>query len=507
MPIRNLVVLMMENRSFDHALGYMRFSDPASPVEGLRGTESNPVPNPPGGTETVGWNAAWYTKTDPGHEYEEVVEQLFGGTTVPSPPVATNDGYVASLAAKMKSVAEGRTAMHCFTRDRLPALYALADEFAVCDHWFCSVPGPTWPNRFFVHAASSNGSVRNKLWSAISHYDQPVVYESLSAAGVDWRIYFSDIAQSWALKRMRKRANRRHYRTMGHFEADARNGRLPPYTFIEPRYFDFLRWKATDQHPGNHVELGDELIARVYEALRSSPHWPETLLVIVYDEHGGLYDHVPPPYDGAVVNGQPVRVKSPGKPSTNPPFAFDRLGPRVPAVLVSPCIARGTVDHTVYEHSSVPATLKKLFGLPDFLNERDRNVNTFEGVASGEFRADTPETLPRTASNEKVAGYGMRVLEDPEAGVSRLTLSTARAAGLGDEVDVDPLNDLQKQLVELAHSLDTSPLKLAAPLRAYVPRREISAAAEVRGLVAKFMADAGVDVDVQDDEGEAVPAG
>jgi phospholipase C len=470
MPVDKVVVLMLENRSFDHMLGWLKVEDPASPVDGLTGNETNPYS---GGTERVGTGAQDYTWIDPGHEYEDVVMQLFGGTTVPTPPQATNMGFVNSLSRKYgNDLLYGRTAMQCFDRARLPVLYALADHFTVCDRWFCSVPGPTWPNRFFVHAASSNGHVSNRL---VANYDIPTIYEKLSDAGKSWRIYYGDVPQSLALGHLREPRNRRNYRKLGHFAEDAAAGALPDYTFIEPRYFDFLGWKANDQHPGNHVELGEHLIAEVYEALRSSPLWERCLLLVVYDEHGGLYDHVPPPWDG-----HPVPVRAPGGvPSHNPPFAFDRLGPRVPAIVVSPWVARGAVDHTIYEHASVPATVRVLFGLDGPLNERDADAATFDRLITGTLRTDAPERLPRPEAGDGMREMAARTLSEP-------TLADVTPEAVGQEAASGDLNDLQVQLLNLANSLDERP-EMRAMAAARPIATEHEAAVQVRERVAAFL--------------------
>src|SRR5262249_19547994 len=144
---------------------------------------------------------------------------------------------------------------------------------------------------------------------------------------------------------------KRRYKLIDDFFDDARTGHLPAYSFIEPRYTDFLSLKANDQHPPHDVALGEYLIADVYEAIRNSPQWEQSLLVVLSDEHGGIYDHVPPP----------ETVNPDGK--TAPNCDFKLLGVRVPAVLVSPYIAKGTIDPQVYDHTSLLATVEKRFGL------------------------------------------------------------------------------------------------------------------------------------------------
>ena len=193
------------------------------------------------------------------------------------PPVDApgNDGFVRNytnrLVATWRSVAGSWAASirPGFQRSR-----SLVEEFAVCDQWFSSVPGPTWPNRFFAHCGTSDGVVNMGFKWYVRRYRMKTVYDSLDEAGVDWRIYFHDIPQSLALSRLRSApALRVRFRKFGHFAADAADGALPPYTFIEPRYFNFFKRKANDQHPPHDVRLGEHLIADVYEALRNGPQW------------------------------------------------------------------------------------------------------------------------------------------------------------------------------------------------------------------------------------------
>ncbi|KAG8090221.1 hypothetical protein GUJ93_ZPchr0011g28415 [Zizania palustris] len=180
------------------------------------------------------------------------------------------------------------------------------------------------------------------------------------------------------------------------FKRDCREGKLPNYVVIEQRYFDLKLLPGNDDHPSHDVAQGQRLVKEVYEALRSSPQWHETLLVVTYDEHGGFFDHVPTPVTGVpspdgIVSAAPVL------------FNFDRLGVRVPTLFISPWIEPGTVVHrpsgpeptSQYEHSSIPATVKKIFNLKEFLTKRDAWAGTFESVLTRATpRTDCPATLP-----------------------------------------------------------------------------------------------------------------
>jgi phospholipase C len=371
---------MLENRSFDHMLGNLRAPDYR--IDGLTGHESNFAdPTSHSGEHFVTSGAPYVPDVDPSpsHEFHDVMLQIYRQFTVPKRITTHNDGFAYDYAKIAHDVSQAGKVMQCFGADQLPALHTLAKEFAVCDRWFSSLPGPTWPNRFFVHCATSGGYVDN----ALRNYDMRTIFQNLTDAQVSWRIYYHDIAQSLALTNQRQYVNT-SYETVNAFFRDCRENKLPSYSFIEPRYFNEGENRANDQHPIHGVALGDHLIADVYEALRTSAAWDETVLLITSDEHGGFYDHVPPP---AAANPD-------GK--NAPEFDFSVLGVRVPTVIVSPYIPTKTIDSTVYDHSSVAATLRHLFGLSQPLTKRDGRANTFEHLLKlATPRLDCPQTLPR----------------------------------------------------------------------------------------------------------------
>jgi phospholipase C len=406
--IRHVVVLMLENRSYDHMLGFLELDDPNERLEGLTGDEAIP-PDPEAPTELVRVSRAttaraYVTDPDAGHQFADVTYQLFGRRTVPTPPTPLNNGFVRNYAEQLghdgKPVGPdvGRTIMQCLDPSLLPVLSKLARSFVVCDHWFSSLPGPTWPNRFFVHAATSAGltdtpSSRDVFDSSLfgGPYRMRTIYQNLLDRGHTWKVYFHDGAQAFALRNLHRYADlfqRFEDARPGQstFLDDAAAGTLPDYAFIEPQYFSLLDAPANDDHPPHDLVEGERLIATVYDALRANEDvWQHCVFVIVWDEHGGFYDHVPPP----------AAVPPDGIVSATTGFRFDRLGVRVPALLVSPWVGKGKADHTVYDHSSLPATVKWLFGLPDFLTERDRAANTFDRNFLAEPRAttDTPSNL------------------------------------------------------------------------------------------------------------------
>ncbi len=443
--VRHIVVLMLENRSFDHMLGFLKEQN--YDVEGLTGTESNPTDpalSDQGPVEQVpvgkmSGTDGYVTNPDPAHEYPDVNVQIFGQTPPPSPSIPENDGFVLSYSGVPDpngipvGMAVGKSIMQCFDpAKQLPVLSTLAKEFVLCDHWFSSVPGPTWPNRFFVHAATSNGhtnsptslsAVKDEL--GFSTYGMRTIYENLSDKNLSWNIYYHDFPQSLALTNLHSRLDR--FRDFGAYLTDVGQGTLPVYSFIEPRYFEGIGQKANDQHPPHDVREGERLIATVYEALRSN--WGlfcQTLLVVLYDEHGGYFDHLPPPPainpDGRVSSDQP-------------PFGFDRLGVRVPAVLVSPLVGKGMIDHAVYDHTSLLATVKKVFGLPLFLTRRDASANTFEHhLGAGVLRSQ--EEMPD--------------LSEYADGSASLYSSSLPPSSHGPEA----YTPFQKSLIELSNQLN-----------------------------------------------------
>jgi phospholipase C len=248
--------------------------------------------------------------------------------------------------------------MGVFTPAMLPVLSGLASGFAVCDQWFCSAPTETLPNRAFALAATSQGHMddKTKSWTC------PTIFGQLSASNIDWAIYGYD---SPPLTRQdfsdTTNADESHFGLFTDFQAAAAAGNLKPFTFLEPS------WSASgnSQHPNYDVALGEQLIHDVYYALFNGPAWKSTLLIITYDEHGGCYDHVPPP-----TNAVP-----PDSDAGEYGFDFTRFGPRVPTVLVAPLIAPGTVFRVAagampLDHTSILKTVETRWNLPT-LTARD----------------------------------------------------------------------------------------------------------------------------------------
>lgn len=400
--IEHVIVLMLENRSFDHVFGFR------PGVEGLTGKEFNLLdPTKPKSEQnpaiTVFKGAPYAFEAPsqgPGHSFADANVQLTGSKNGPSSATpATNDGYVSSYKrelavdhVKSPSTEQIAQVMKSFSPEQLPSINALADAFLVCDHWYSEVPGPTQPNRLYMHAATSFGMVHN-VWS--KKFDGRTIYNNLQDAGFTWAVYWTDDNDVAEFTQVASEAdNFKDYATS--FIADAKAGKLPTYTFVTPQFNSRHGAPANAQHPPTDARYGDHLIAEVYEAIRANEDaWQKTLLVVTYDEHGGFYDHVVPPSDG-VPNPDGLNSPLPGEPSWVPPFKFDRLGVRVPTVLVSPWVDAG-VESRRLQHTSVLATVKKLFSLPNFLTKRDASAATFDDLFLRRTapREDAPKTLPR----------------------------------------------------------------------------------------------------------------
>ena len=376
--IQNLVVLMMENRSFDHMFGFMM--SPDYPIDGLTGDESNPDSAGVVIPVTSDARASGDLTPDPGHHYLDVNMQIFGQNDVSAGlPSADMKGFVRSFEQHTNNRDKSHRIMRCFKPEAIPVITTLAREYCVCDRWFSSVPGPTLPNRSFIHSATSVGRVdMSPNWMD----EGKTIYELLAENNVDSKIYYHDMTMAMTFKSLFNSQGQR-FGLYDDFIAACSNDTLPTYSLIEPRYnaedMGDQVFEPTDQHPDHNVTEGERLIRDVYNAIfRNQTVREKTLLVIVYDEHGGLYDHVPPPA-AVSPDGKVSKPEADGQKG----FDFTRLGIRVPAVLISPWIAQGTIRSIQHDHTSVIATARKLF-LEDwenkFLTARDQAASTFEDV-------------------------------------------------------------------------------------------------------------------------------
>jgi phospholipase C len=481
--IDHIVVLMLENRSFDNMLGFLGASDPGGQkVNGVAGRQSelaNPIPeyarhangpaSVPVGVEMEMTNP----NPDPGEDYAHVNTQLFGQVIPPenrypqfdekpqkpynlptlesytNPPMnGFVIDYISHYNALMKGMPEYdqyKIIMNCHTEESLPVLSTLAKQYAVFDAWFASVPSQTICNRSFLHTGTSHGYVLNAPYYNWMMHDTPTIFNRISDKqdpGVTWKIYYDrdDIVSfTGLLHRPLWKYRKTNFFHMDDFENDANQGTLPSYSFIEPRFF----MGHNDQHPPigqqslgtSNVLAGELLIHWVYDVLRKSQSWNQTLLIITYDEHGGCYDHVPPP--AAIPPDQFVSEEG---------FEFDRYGVRVPTVMISPYIEKGTVLSKTYDHTSIIKVICDRWNLEP-LTERDKHANSFAEVLNREApHADNPPIEPRKYAMPRA------ILDEPINPLQRTILFVM--AGLEDVLD-DHTNEnfltRAKDLLQLIH--------------------------------------------------------
>jgi len=440
--IEHIFVLMLENRSFDHMFGMSGItgidavSGSPTSINGVNSAVNTNVNPVDGTTVPVSTPADFVLKDidqDPGHEFGEVVTQLcgVGATYNPVPggyPPINNSGFIKGYADS-GSATPGRI-MKCFSPDQLPVLNALAQEFAICDNWFSSLPGPTWPNRFFMLAATSGGldgsPSKADLIEATTvegyRFENGNIFDSLDNYCFNWKIFEGDeFPVSFALNGMNLNALQGRFKDFEDFESEvSKAGFNEKFVFIEPQYGesdvgitgpgDYAC--GNSMHPLNDVTRGERLIKKVYETIRNSPHWNKSLLVILFDEHGGFYDHVAPPKTvppGDTVSASYVQNN----------FKFDQLGVRVPAVVISPWIKKGVIDHTVYDHTSCLATMQRLYGMTS-LTDRDKAAADFRHLLNlGSPRTDAPTALPNVANSGFTCEDDASVGESSEALIAK----------------------------------------------------------------------------------------
>ena len=369
--LERIVVLMMENRSFDHMLGSLTAVNPN--IDGVTDQLSNPDTSgnpvkPQPSAEFQG-----QLDPDPDHHFPAVDLQIFGGDTSPN-RVANMQGFVKSYFNQQRDVEHSKKIMYYFAQNQLPVLTTLALEFAVFNRWFASIPGPTICNRAFAHYGTSFGHVD------MDPFDVMVPFKSIYSRLIDAnpkrtaKVYYYDTTSSTMEVANLLQNQPELFGTYQQFLDDCGKGQLPDYSFIEPNYNDHDTDSgeavASDQHPDHDVQAGELFIAEVYMAIKRNPKlWPGTALLVVYDEHGGIFDHVVPP-----TCQQDQFTAAANDTGTGMEFRFDRLGVRVPAILISPWIRKGTVVDRVFDHASIPGTVTKFF-LGDYSPRSPREVN------------------------------------------------------------------------------------------------------------------------------------
>ncbi len=376
MPFDHIVVVMMENHSFDNVLGALARSGQAS-ADGLTfdqsGEATNSNPGTHGTPAQVGSfplaSTAQGTKVS--QTWDATHQQINGGRM---------DGFVRSAGSIEP--------MGYYPPEVLPFAYSLARTFTVANRWFCSAPCQTIPNRRFLLAGTAYGSIATDVATLLSGSPPGgTIFDRLAAHTVSWRNYFTDLPGTVVIPSIIER-HPTHLRTIDVFFDDCAAGTLPSVSFVDPEAgllsfaagelarlplletaAEKLEKRGGSEEDPQDLYYGEAWAHRVVEAILDSPAWPRTLLIYIYDEHGGYYDHVPPP---AAI---PPDLIPPRLRPTDLPGGYDIYGPRVPAVVVSPYSRPNAVTDVVHDHTSVLATIEAKWNLPA-LTRRDANAAT-----------------------------------------------------------------------------------------------------------------------------------
>jgi phospholipase C len=362
--VDHIVVLLLENRSFDHMLGYLSLQGGRGDIDGLRSEFSNEYDARAYPVHHLDTPAV---ADDPDHCADAVDLQLGDGAMG-----GFVESYAKTLSDRGVRDADVGRVMGYYDRADLPVYDHLAREFAICDRWFSSVPGATWPNRLYAVCGSAAGSRDDLPLNLPPLYHRPSFVRHLDAHGVSWRWYSFETGSLRLVDRYYRLGHHDRFAFFSHtilswktrlehsidpktpsFIEDAARGALPSVAWIDPNFSNFnpIGFPPNDDHVPADVRDGQDLVLAVYHALATSPHWQRTLLVVVYDEHGGFFDHVPPP-----------------EATDDNPDTFGRYGVRVPALIVSPWIEPGSVSHTLFDHTSIIKTILLRF-CPDALTK------------------------------------------------------------------------------------------------------------------------------------------
>jgi phospholipase C len=339
--IEHIVILMLENRSFDHMLGFLSLPESAggrgrTDVDGLTGAADQTndydgrtyMPQPLHEYFSFPW--------DPPHQYIYVREQIANN----------NGGFVEQFAKhhhqmyRHTPLEDPGLVMGYHTADHVPIFDELARQFCVCDRWFSSLPGPTFPNRYYALAGTSAGITEDPDTIRPQPADLKTVFEFMPKG--TWASYYHDVSSLWLITKHRHHPLTGPFHTFATFRDHARQGTLPAASWLDPHYA-VKTLKGNDDHPPSDIRQGQKLVAEVYNTLLESPVWDKTMLVITYDEHGGFYDHVVPPQ---AADDFPN---------------LTRYGVRVPTIIVSPWVAAGSASHTVFDHTSIIKTILQRF--------------------------------------------------------------------------------------------------------------------------------------------------
>jgi phospholipase C len=359
LPLDTIVVLMMENRSFDHYLGWLPGADGRQ--AGLRFTDKG------GHVHDTHWLGNLYQSCgflDPDHSWQGGRTELDGGRM---------DGFLKA-ASDVFSIGY-------YTDKDLPFTPHIAKTFTAFDRFFCSLLSSTYPNREYMAAAQSYGKMDNSLpvspTTGQLGFPDTTIFASLAAAGVSNRYFFTDIPVQalWGEPGLARSSQ------VQLFYEQAAAGTLPAVSYVDPSFNGEDQGTSGDEHPLADIRVGQAFVADIVHAFMESPQWKRGALFVVYDEWGGFFDHVVPP-----------RVPD-LRASSNLNDDFGQMGFRIPAVLVSPYARRGHVDHSIYGFESILKLIRYRYGLAP-LTPRDLFANNIAHAFDWESPNFEPPELP-----------------------------------------------------------------------------------------------------------------
>jgi len=398
LPIQHVIVLMKENRSFDHIFGGLRDVQPDA--ETFAASFTNPDPH--GNAVAPFHLATTCIKYDPGHQWQAMHDQIDGGAM---------DGY-AKVAGAYTST-DGWFALGYYTRDDLPFYYWLASTYALADHYFPSVRSGTFPNRDYLLLGTSDKvmSTGTTVWPDPT---LPIIFDELDAAHVSWGVYADagDEPFEGALDDPDHAWKGQHgYKTTDQLLAQLADGSLPSVVFVDARE------GSADEHPAADVQVGEAWTRRLYQAVIASPLWAHTALLFTYDEGGGFFDHVPPPDDACLA--RPADAQ------------FHELGTRVPLIAISPWARRHHVSHARKEHTSITRFIEAIFDLPA-LTARDANSDALLDLFDFGCAPAMIEDAPMAGSG---GCRGTTIATDKPAYASGEPITITFANGAGHQKD------------------------------------------------------------------------
>jgi len=375
-PIETIVVLMMENHSFDNYFGHLNKYANRTDIESAPDTTTNPdkVGANPGMMHAY-QHAPHLCTLDTNHEWDGAHLEYDDGKN--DGFFQANDGWSETglKGGADPMLKSGERALYWYDERDIPFYYKLASTFAIADHYHCSILGPTWPNRMYLSAATSFGKTSN-VWPDLTGYEFPagakgdaVIFDELERRHVSWGIY-SDGPPGVGVVVGTTGGTRWSHRndSLATFYDLAAKGQLPQVVFLDPT-LGSDHPSTNDEHPPGQIQTGQKFTSDIVHALFKSPQWSKMALFITWDEHGGYYDHVPPP-----AACKPDDLAPQLDMGSTAQGGFDRLGFRVPLIVVSPYAKKGYVGHATYDHTSITRFIETKFKVPA-LTARDANAD------------------------------------------------------------------------------------------------------------------------------------